>query len=312
MLRKSYNDLYLMFILIIFFGILTTASLTFFGPFAGFVSALLLQLSLFAGNYYILFQNGIIFDLSYILLSLLTVFTTITIFNYFYEERRRRFIKKAFSHYVAPSVVASLLKKPSSLNLSLTNRDVTILFRDIRNFTSLSETAPTAEVSIVLNKYFSLMTNIILRNNGMVDKYIGDAIMAVWGNPLDDPKHATHAVRAALEMSSAADMHSDILQLSSQSLEYGIGLNSGQVSAGNVGSKRRFDYTVLGDNVNLSSRIENISKKSPSTILISEATKEKAGAGFDYIYIDTVSVPGRSQQVKIFEPKIRGDQSDFL
>ncbi len=302
MVQESFKKYGFPYILIIGLELAMSGFLAYLGPFSGFFISLLLLISPVIGNYLFLFQQNTLFGLSYLLVSLLFVLVTVTLFNYFFEGRRRLFIKKAFSHYISPSIVNSLLKKPSSLNLSLETKEVTILFCDIRDFTTISETTPPAELGRVINRYFSLMTSIILRNHGMVDKFIGDAIMAVWGSPVDDPDHAKHAVQAALEMAAINKECSNELSLNGLPLRIGIGINSGKVSAGNVGSSKRFDYTVLGDNVNLASRIEKLTKHYPANILISESTKDKSGNKFTYNFIDKVSITGRNSSVKIFQP----------
>lgn len=302
MVWENYTEIGLTYCIIVVAGLLLVFALVYLGPFLGFTAGLAIMLAIVAGNYHFLFQKQQLLGISYILASLLAVFMTVSMFNYLFEGRRRLFIRRAFSHYVSPTVVNELLKNPDRLNLSVESREVTILFCDIRNFTTLSETTPVAELGQFLNTYFSLLTDIITRHGGMVDKYIGDAIMAVWGTPLDDPDHAANAVRAALEMLKAIEERRDQLQLAGQTIEVGIGINTGMVSAGNFGSSKRFDYTVLGDNVNLASRIEGLTKYYRVKLLTSEFTRKKLGPDSRCRFIDTVMVKGRNKPVDLFEP----------
>lgn len=300
---ENYTEIGLTYFIIIVAGLLLVVSLVYLGPFLGFSTGLVILAAIVVGNYWFLFLNQQLLGVSYILSSLLAVFMTVSLFNYFFEGRKRLFIRRAFSHYVSPSVVNELLKNPEKLNLSIESREVTILFCDIRNFTTLSEVTQPTELGQFLNRYFSLMTDIILKHNGMVDKYIGDAIMAIWGTPLDDREHATNAVRAALEMVTTIEPGGyPLLLLAGKTIEVGIGINTGFVSAGNFGSSKRFDYTVLGDNVNLASRIEGLTKFYHIKILISEFTAKVLPAEFNCRFIDKVMVKGRNKAVDLFEP----------
>lgn len=299
---ENYTEIGLTYCIIITAGLLVAISLVYLGPFLGYSVGLTILAAIVVGNYHFLFLNHQLLGISFILASLLAVFMTVTLFNYFFEGKRRLFIRRAFSHYVSPSIVNELLQHPDKLNLSVENREVTIMFCDIRNFTSLSEVTSAAQIGEFLNRFFSLMTDIIIKNNGMVDKYIGDAIMAIWGSPLDDPQHAANAVRAALEMVAAIEQPNAPLQLSGKTIEVGIGINTGNVSAGNFGSSKRFDYTVLGDNVNLASRIEGLTKYYKNKILISEFTARVLPVDTRCRFIDTVMVKGRNKSVDLFEP----------
>ncbi len=283
-------------------GLLICSSLIYLGPLSGLLLSFATIFSIVVCNYYLLFLENRLLGTSFLLTSLTAVFITVVLFNYLFEGRRRNFIRKAFSHYVSPSIVNELLKHPEKLDLQVDSREVSILFCDIRNFTSLAENSCPEKLSSFLNSYFSLMTDIIIKNKGMVDKYIGDAVMAVWGSPLHDPDHATNAVQAALEMVEALRQSGDDLQLAGHGVAIGIGINSGTVSAGNFGCERRFDYTVLGDSVNLASRVEEQTKKYPVEILITEYTQKLLPANSNSRFIDTVVVKGRKKPVILFEP----------
>lgn len=292
----------LVFVLILLTGIAISASLVFLHPFLGLVLSGTIVFALAASNYYFLFIHHKLVGFSSLYCALIFIFIVVVLCNYFFEGKKRLFIKRAFSHYVSPAVVGELMKYPAKLDLRVSTKEVSVLFCDIRDFTTLAENTSPAELSLFLNTYFSLLTDIIIKHNGMVDKYIGDAIMAVWGTPLEDSNHASSAVLAALEMVDATEKHKDELILAGEPVRIGIGINSGLVSAGNFGCSRRFDYTVLGDNVNLASRIEGLTKYYPVKALITQSTRSLLQFSSSCRYVDTVQVKGRSKPVDLFEP----------
>src|SRR5215831_19580643 len=181
-------------------------------------------------------------------------------------------------------------------------RDVTIYFSDIADFSSIAEKIPPTELVAAMNEYLSAMTDVIEEHGGFADKYIGDSIVAVFGAPLDDPDHATNAVRAALQCSARLGTLDRVSREFGGTPRQRIGINSGSALLGNIGSRRRFNYTVLGDMVNLASRLEGANKYFGTSIIASEATVALTGAGFVWRELDIVRVQGRSQPVKIFEP----------
>ncbi|MFT5698436.1 MAG: adenylate cyclase [Desulforhopalus sp.] len=295
-------EYWLTYALILIGGIAITGALVYLHPVVGLSLSLGIFFILAAGNYSLCFLQHSLIGFSYIFAALVVIFIIVALCNYFFEGKKRLFIKRAFSHYVSPAVVGELMKNPEKLNLQVDNREVSVLFCDIRSFTTLAENTSPAELSLFLNNYFALLTDIIIKHNGMVDKYIGDAIMAVWGTPLEDPQHASNAVRAALEMATAVRKHRDELLLAGQPVRIGIGINSGIVSAGNFGCSRRFDYTVLGDNVNLASRIEGLTRYYPVNILITQFTRGNLQLSSTCRFVDRVQVKGRINPVDLFEP----------
>ena len=297
---ENYTEIGITYAVISLFGLLLTASLVYLSPFPGLLAGLGLLISTVAGNYFFLFLNRELLGISYILGTLTLLFLLVTFSNYFTEGRRKQFIRRAFSRYVSPSVVNELLKNQGKLNLQVTNREVTVLFADIRNFTRISETLAPEELGNFLNNYLSLMTKIIVRHYGMVDKFIGDGIMAVWGTPLDDKDHPVNTVRAAIDMLRAVNQPGKQLKLVDSDILIGIGINSGRVSAGNFGSNNRFTYTVLGDNVNLASRIEGLTKYYGIPLLLSESTVLELPEDMGCQFIDKVLVKGRHQPVSLF------------
>jgi adenylate cyclase len=298
---ESKAEIGLTYALLIGGGLLMLFALVFLGPIPGFALAIAVPIAIILADYTLFFLYGRLLGPAFLIASLLTLLTTVTLTNYLVEGKRKSFIRRTFSRYVAPSVVNQLLKTPEKFHLAAETREVTVLFCDIRNFTSLAEKTTPTELSTLLNDYFSLLTGIITAHHGMVDKYIGDAIMAVWGTPLDDPRHPENAVRAALAINAAVTGQSDRLRLAGKPISIGIGINTGKASAGNFGSKDRFAYTVLGDTVNLTARLEQLTRYYQVKIIAAESTIAAAGE-IPHRTIDTVTVKGRAQPVRLFEP----------
>ncbi|MBZ0106989.1 MAG: adenylate/guanylate cyclase domain-containing protein [Sulfuricella denitrificans] len=217
------------------------------------------------------------------------------------EQQRKRQIKQAFEHYVPPQVVAEMIAHPEKLKLGGQKREVTILFTDLKGFTSISEQMNPEDVSRLLNRHLTEMTRIILRHNGTVDKFIGDAIMAFWGAPLDDPKHADHACQAAIEMQAAmAAMRESLATEGLPPLYMRIGIHSGSAIVGNMGSDDRFDYSAIGDTVNLASRLEGVNKLYGTDILLSEFTVSMLERCEHLRKVDVVIVKGKLTPVGIY------------
>jgi adenylate cyclase len=218
------------------------------------------------------------------------------------EIREKRWLRQAFSRYVSPSIVEIIAANPQKLELGGEEVDATILFADLTDFTTLSERMPPKEIITLLDEYFTAMTRIILAHKGTVDKYIGDGIMCFWGAPLPQRDHAILACAAALDMQKAMDILNENWMATGhppQTLR--IGLHSGRVVAGNVGSRDRFNYTVMGDPVNLTYRLEKVNKFYGSRILLSEATHSLVKRNFMMRELDRIMVKGRTQSVTLYE-----------
>jgi adenylate cyclase len=222
--------------------------------------------------------------------------------KYAIEWRRQRFIRDAFSRYLHADLVKELCRTQTPLRLGGEERELTVLFADIRDFTTVAERLSAPELTALMNEFFTAMTGAVLAHRGMLDKYIGDSLMAVFGAPLPDAQHALNACRAALAMRSAlAPLHKRWRAEGSPCLEMRIGINTGRMVIGNMGTERRFDYTVMGDEVNVAARLEGANKALGTDILVSASTSKGAGADAVFRPRGEVEVKGRKQPVAVFE-----------
>jgi adenylate cyclase len=258
-----------------------------------------------------LFTHALLWvNMVYPLLGLVLLYTSLTIYRYLTEERERKKIRGAFSHYVSSSVVNEVLKNPDKLKLGGDMKELTVLFSDIRGFTTISEGLSPEEVHRLINEYLTAMTNIVFKNVGTLDKYMGDAVMAIYGAPVDQPDHAQKACDTALEMMQELKvLNAKWVQEGKPLLDIRIGINTGMMMVGNMGSEQRFEYTVLGDAVNLGSRLEGANKSYLTHILISEFTYDKVKDEFLCMEIDRVRVKGKTRPVKIYQLLGRKDAS---
>lgn len=247
-------------------------------------------------------NNGLVLPLASSLLLLAVLFTYIMSWGFFVETQSKRSITRLFGQYVPPDLVKEMALHPESISLEGQSRELTVLFSDVRGFTSISESLSATELSALMNAYLTAMTRVIHKRRGTIDKYMGDAIMAFWGAPVDDPAHARHALDTAMDMVFELDaLHRDFTARGWPALHIGIGLNTGMMSVGNMGSEFRMAYTVMGDAVNLGSRLEGLSKQYGVTIVVSEYTAA-AVPEFSYRALDCVRVKGKLEPVRILEP----------
>ena len=214
------------------------------------------------------------------------------------EQARRRQIKQAFGLYVSPAVVDQMVAHPELLKLGGERRELTILFNDLAGFTTLAETLSAEDTARILNEHLTAMTTIVLNYGGTVDKFIGDAVMAFWNAPLDDPEHALHACQAAVDMQ--ADLAKRRAELGHAGLNMRIGINSGPAVVGNMGSAMRFDYSCIGDSVNLASRLENVNKMYGTGTLVARSTIDAVGGRVPGRLVDRVRVKGKKEPVEIY------------
>ncbi|MES9855098.1 MAG: adenylate/guanylate cyclase domain-containing protein [Sedimenticola sp.] len=260
-------------------------------------------------SYWLFSRYGLLFDPVYPLLFSSLIFFILTFVNYLLEERERRSTRSAFSKFLSPILVNELLKSPEGVTLSGEEREVTALFSDIRGFTSISEGLQPQEVCAFLNQYFSVMAQILMDHRATVDKFIGDAVYAFWNAPLRDQQHTHNAMVAALEMREGLQRLNGCWQVGKlPQVKAGIGIHTGLAQVGNIGSENHLSYTAIGDTVNLTSRLESISKVYGVMIVVSdEARRAVADEHFVFRKLDLIKVVGREQPVLIYE--LLGEQS---
>jgi adenylate cyclase len=228
-----------------------------------------------------------------------------TAYQYFVEGTEKRKVAKLFGRYVSRDVYSQLMANPEQAELGGKRREMTVLFSDIRGFTTVTERGNPEELVSQLNEYFSRMVEIVFRNKGTVDKFVGDMVMALFSAPLDDERHADHAVVAAMEMvKELGELNRAWLAKGMTQLDLGIGVNSGDMIAGNIGSASIMSYTVIGDNVNLGARLESLNKDYKTRIIISEATRTRLTGDYTTRPLGQVVVKGKSKAVQIFEVEV--------
>lgn len=253
----------------------------------------------------IFFSYGVILPTPWLLLVVFLTGGYIALFRFVRERKQNQYIQSLFSKYVHKDVLKELMKSGESLHLGGEKREMTILFSDIRGFTTLSESLTPEELTRILNAYLSAMTPPILEEKGTIDKFIGDAIMAFWNAPLYVDNHATHAVRAAISMLKVLDIFN---KKNNTNLVIGIGIHTGNVVVGNVGSEDRVNYTVLGDVVNLASRLEGLTKKYGVMCIVSGEVKEKVNDNnILFRKLDVITVKGKNLPTTLYEVREKND-----
>lgn len=264
------------------------------GAALGLVSALLI------GAQWALVSRFVLWPLLTPLAAAWTFYAAAALSEYLRARREREAAMAQFSRFTNPHVARQLVELGG---IETARREVTLLFSDIRNFTTLSETRKPEEVIALLNRYFSLQVDVVFRHNGSLDKFIGDCIMGIWGAPLDDADHARHAVACALDMADTLQEFKREVGAEHTDFDVGIGLHSGPAVVGLMGSQKRLEYTAIGDTVNLASRIEGLTKDAKRRILVSRDTMEKCANAFDFDSAGSYKVKGRTQEVELFEPR---------
>ena len=230
------------------------------------------------------------------------VFIMATLINYYGEGREKSAVRTAFSRYLSPKVVEAVLDNPDMLSLGGSRRVMTCFFSDLAGFTSISEALSPEDLVQLLNRYLSIMTSVILRHGGTVDKFEGDAIMAFWGAPLIQEDHSLRACKAALEQQAEMDkFRAKALAEGLPELHVRMGLNTGPMIVGNMGSEERFDYTVMGDSVNLASRLEGANKAYGTYIMVSETTYAEVSDQVEVRELDLLRVKGKQEPIRVFE-----------
>ena len=284
--------------------------------------ALALAAAMIALNLWSYRSHGLLLPLAASLLLTGLLYAGITIRAFVLEGRQRRSLARLFGSYVPPELVAEMARDPARYDMRAENRELTIMFCDMRNFTRVSEQMSPEDLRDLMNRFFSAMTAVIREHRGTLDKYIGDAIMAFWGAPLGDPAHAANAVQAALEMGARlGDLNAELARRGLPPIGVGIGLNTGLVCVGDMGSSMRRSYTVMGDAVNLASRIEGLTRHYGVEVLAGQASRDAAlsavsavsagtSGGPVWVEVDRVRVKGKRQDVTLFTPVLQAAAAD--
>lgn len=261
---------------------------------------------IFVGLGYFTFAMGNIVPMGSPLASLILSFLAAIVVSYRQEGRQRRYLKSAFKQYLSPAVIDDLISHPERLSLGGTRRRISIYFSDVQGFTSISENLAPEELTALLNDYLSAMTDIILESGGTIDKYEGDAIIAFWNAPLEQNDHGKRALEAAVAcQEKLEEMRHDLEVRAKKTFKMRIGINTGDAVVGNMGSRSRFDYTMLGDSVNLASRLEGLNKQFGTFCMCSEASKqeaEEAGTKLKFRELARATVVGKKEPVVVYEP----------
>lgn len=291
-----------MWIMILAGGLLISAALTWLGSVYGLLLTVGLLLSIYFLDRYVLFANGYVFNVSIPTITVFLNFVGITSYKYFTEERKKQELKGTFAKYVSPAIVDEILKDPGNIELGGKKVELTVMFSDVRGFTTISEKLDPRALSNLLNSYLTPMTDLVFETKGTLDKYMGDAIMAFWGAPIPLEDHPQRAATCALKMLKKLKvLQQEYAAKGLPTIDIGIGLNTGDMSVGNMGSNTVRSYTVMGDSVNLGSRLEGINKEYGTRIIVSEFTQKRIAQDFITREVDWVRVKGKAQPVRIFE-----------
>ncbi|MBF0560114.1 MAG: adenylate/guanylate cyclase domain-containing protein [Nitrospirae bacterium] len=290
---------YVNLLLLLLSGIMAACTIPRFKALGAVGVTCLLFILILVPGYLLFVQKGLWIAISYPLLNVLLIFISVTGYNYAREERYARKIRAMFSSYVTERIVNELIKNPDMAKLGGERREISILFSDVRGFTSFSEKHTPEEVVSILNEYLGAMTSVVFKWEGTLDKFIGDAILAFWGAPMHQENHAELAVKCSLEMISVLQqLRQKWLSEGKPVLDCGIGLNTGEVIVGNIGAEgKKMDYTVIGDHVNLGSRVESLTRKYNVHILMTEFTLDKIRDKIEDRTIMDISVKGLERVV---------------
>lgn len=258
----------------------------------------LLQYGIFVNIFPLFLLGGVTFLISYV-------------YKFFITNKDRRYIERAFSHYIAPEVVRRIAEDPESFRLGGEKREITIFFSDIASFTTISEKLGTERIFSLMEEYLSEMTDILIYNKGTLDKYIGDAVMGFFNAPLSIERPEYWACKTALEQQQKiTELNKKWVLEGIPNIAARIGIDTGEAMVGNIGSRDRFNYTVIGDHVNLASRLEGVNKEYLTKICVSESTYQKTKGDFAFRELDTIKVKGKTKGVKIYE--LIGFASDII
>ncbi len=293
-------------------GLLLVLSLPFLSPLGMIVMTALVGSGVVAFNFWLWSEHQLVLSLAplAVLVSLLGLFNIA--YGFLVESRGRRRLKDMFGQYVPQQLVEEMNRYPDrSYGFEGESRVMSVLFCDIRSFTTISERLTAAQLKKMLNEFFTPMTRVIFENRGTIDKYVGDMIMAFWGAPVPDEQHAVHAIKAALFMLEECEkLRPAFRERDLPEVRIGIGINTGLMNVGDMGSHYRRAYTVLGDSVNLASRLEGATKDYGVALIVGEETREQAADAFVYRELDRVRVKGKAQPITIYQPICPAEQAD--
>lgn len=290
------------FLMILLVGGLLALSLPLLGATAQTLSWLLSSSALVALNLYLWVTESIILAIAPLIVLTTGLYMLNMAYGYFFESRNKAKLSGLFGQYIPPELVDEMAKDPEAYNLEAKREDLSVLFTDVRGFTNISEGLDPKSLSTLMNDLLSPMTRIVHNNNGTIDKYMGDAMMAFWGAPLAHKEHANAAVESGMEMLAALeDLNIKFQEKNWPEVKIGIGVNTGEMNVGNMGSEFRMAYTVLGDAVNLGARVEGLTKNYGVDFIVTEFTAA-AAPNYEYRLLDKVRVKGKDQAVTIMEP----------
>jgi adenylate cyclase len=282
------------------------------GPWAGSITAGVVAAALIAGLTMLFARGTWVPMVDPLVAVVISTFGGVA-YQYAVEGREKRRVKRLFSRYVSKDVYQQLVDNPEDARLGGNRRHMTVLFSDIRGFTAVSERGQPEAIVTQLNQYFSAMVPIVFANKGTIDKFVGDMIMALYGAPLEDPDHADHAVGTALAMTEElARLNNQWAADGMPPLDIGIGINTGDMVAGNLGSESIMSYTVIGDNVNLGSRLESLTRSFQTRVIVSDATRQALKQTYDLRPLGEVTVKGKSVPVQVYEVRLPSAVSDVL
>lgn len=310
-LKVSPQEPIFMPLVIVGLGLLLSYVLANLGAVAGFAVAASSLIALTFIDKAFIFKHGTVITIIFPLGLVSILYVMLTFYKYFTEERKKKELKGTFEKYVSPAIVQEILADPSNLELGGRKEVITVFFSDVRGFTTISEKLDPRSLSDLLNSYLTPMTRLVFEHKGTLDKYMGDAIMAFFGAPVHYPDHAKYACRCALaHLKKLKELQAEYERKGLPLIDIGIGLNTGEASVGNMGSDIVRNYTVMGDTVNLASRLEGINKQYGTRIIISEFTQTEVKNDFVTREVDRVRVKGKKQPVKIFELVAEGKVHD--
>lgn len=289
-------------VLLLLAGLVMVLLLPQFSPLRATLASLVVLLFILTVNLVFWHYGNLVLPLASAVLLILTLYALNMSYGYFVESRAKRQFTELFGQYVPPELVEEMSRNPESYSMDGRKAELTVLFSDIRGFTTISEGLGPDELTRLMNEYLSAMTEVVRKNRGTLDKYIGDAIMAFWGAPVSDPQHARQAVLTAMQMQAALPAVNKAFAAKGwPEVKIGVGVNTGEMTVGDMGSSVRKAYTVMGDAVNLGSRLEGITKQYGVGILVGEGTR-KAIKDIVFREVDRVQVKGKEEPVAIYEP----------